>query len=436
MIWTYIEYLTTVIEYTIYSDFMIRFLKTKDKYNKIVCFIVIIILNSVLTLIFNRFMTFEGVLGLFRVSMNIALAFLLLKGTVFEKVFVAFICDIFVLFINFLTMNILGGILNMSVMDLANERGQVRLLLLFITKFLFFMATRVMLSVRGHNEYRFSTIEWTAISLIFITTMFVGLNVFKSSLENGEVYSSLSSISTGLGLILINIINYVLMILLSKKNNERTELLLYKMQADLYESQLRESEIQFEEIKKIRHDMKNHLLCIEALISEHDLNGAEQYINDMIRNKLNFGYQSIRTGNRVVDIVANTKLLKCREEGIKTVVKIMAFPINISDTDICVLLGNLFDNAIEECMGIQGEREICFEFLNKKSYVNIKIKNSLKSSILRQNPELNTTKKDKNLHGIGLRSIRDVVNKYEGMIDFYEEGTYFIVDVWLKNLKS
>ena len=156
----------------------------------------------------------------------------------------------------------------------------------------------------------------------------------------------------------------------------------------------------------------------------------------MIRNKLNFGYQSIRTGNRVVDIVANTKLLKCREEGIKTVVRIMSFPINISDTDICVLLGNLFDNAIEECMGIQCEREICFEFLNKKSYVNIKIKNSLKSSILRQNPELNTTKKDKNLHGIGLRSVRDVVNKYEGMIDFYEEGTYFIADVWLKNMKS
>lgn len=434
MIWNLTEYLATIIECLICADFMVKFLKCNDKHKVLSCYLLIVCTNSIITFLFNHLMIFEGILCLFRIIANFIISLILLKGTIYKKMFAALISDIIILLINFITLNLFSVIFNLSMLELVNERGMIRLITLFVTKFLFFLVTRLLINFEGNYRYTFSFVEWLMLSIVFFITMYIGLVFFRFILMNDSSTETPTAISVGIGLILINVFVYILMIRINLKNTEHTELLIDKMQMELYKTQLKESEKQYDEMRKIRHDMKNHLQCIAALLSENEIVNAKDYINEMLINKLDFGYQNIKTGNRVIDIISNTKLSQCRNENIKTIVNISFFKIDIDDVDMCVILGNLFDNAIEECKKIAGEKIVYFEISQKKSYINLVIKNTISKRILEDNPELKTTKSEKNIHGIGLKSVKDVVKKYDGMIELYEENDNFIVDVWLPSI--
>jgi len=137
----------------------------------------------------------------------------------------------------------------------------------------------------------------------------------------------------------------------------------------------------------------------------------------------------------VVDVIANTKLSQCTVEKIRIAVNISPFALEMDDIDICIILGNLFDNAIEACRAVEGDRFIYFEMAEYKGYVKVLIRNSVNGSVLENNPELKTTKKEKRFHGVGLKSVKDTVRKYGGMIDFYEQNQEFTADVWLPSKK-
>ena len=151
------------------------------------------------------------------------------------------------------------------------------------------------------------------ISLIFVITLIVGLGVFRANLNSGVSTETPISIIIGIGLISINIFTYILMKWISDKNHDKERLLLDKAQNEIYFSQLTEYEKQISEIRKIRHDIKNHLQCLAALVSQNNNKQAEDYIDDIIENKLDFGCDYIKTGNKVVDAVINMKMSQCKK---------------------------------------------------------------------------------------------------------------------------
>ena len=69
---------------------------------------------------------------------------------------------------------------------------------------------------------------------------------------------------------------------------------------------------------------------------------------------------------------------------------------------------------------------------NKRNYLCITIENAIDASVLNNNAELSTTKTDKNMHGLGTQSMQNIVEQYDGMIDFYERNGMFVVDIMVK----
>ncbi len=435
MIWNIIENCATVAEYSIYSDFMIRFLKTKSPKYQWIAFLVILLCNCVLTFAFNYFMPFEGLLGIIRISMNLLLAFLLLKGSTFEKIFASFITDAMVIAINFTTSNCFCLLIGKTVENLITERGMLRLTTLFITKFVFFMLTRIILKSKQKENYHFAPFELMSCSALLIITVFVELEVFNLSIKDELSTQSPSAIGAAVGLIGINVLVYLLIRKISHVNHEKTLLILDNMQLELYKSQLADTEKQYRETKQIRHDMRNHLQCIDLLLQDGEITKAHDYITDMINHKLNFGYAGVKTGYRVVDVIANTKLYQCSLENIGTTLNISKFELQMDDVDICIILGNLFDNAIEACRKVKGERSIYFEIVQQKGYAKMIIRNTVNEDVLLENPSLETTKAEKKLHGLGLKSVEKTVNKYGGMVEFYERFHEFTADVWIPSKK-
>ncbi len=431
MMWQVFEYAATIIEYIIYADFMIRFLDNKDNIRKKICYFIIIVFNTALTLTFNYFMSFEGILGAVRIAMNFIIAMILLKGTIFEKIFVSIIIDLSTLLISYISLNLLGILSGNTLEEMIDSRGLIRLLNLFITKVLLFEAARVILRIKGKQNFSFELTEIFVISFIFAITLIIGLGVFRANLNSGVPSDSPLSLTIGVGLIAINVFTYILIKRISDKNLDRERLLLDKAQNELYFSQLTEYEKQFNEMRKIRHDMKNHLQCLAVLVSQNNNKQAEDYIDDIIENKLDFGFDYVKTGNKVVDAVINMKMFQSKKENISTIVHINRFETFVEDTDMCALLSNIIDNAIEASRKETRNKEICIEAMPKKGYVNLIIKNAISHSVLEANPELKTTKTDTFIHGIGMRSVSDIVKKYDGMIEFFEQSNYFIADIWL-----
>ncbi len=431
MIWNFFEYAATFVEYMIYADFMLKFLKPKKKQITLLCYLIILGINTALTLTFNHFISYEGILGGLRIFINFLLALFLLKGSLFEKIFVPLSLDICALLISFMTLKSLGWIFNETIEEMIENRGLIRILNLFITKALLFVITRAMLKLKGVNRYSFSFTECTAISIIFVITMLIGLGIFQMDIKAGISSETPMTIWIGIDLVAINVLTYFLMKRISEKNIEKTELIIDKMQNELYRTQYEEAEKKYDEMNKIRHDMKNHLQCISSLLDDKEYEKANSYIADMIKNKLNFEIKQINTGNRVVDAISNAKLTQCKSENILTIVNAGSIETSIDDIDMCSLLGNIFDNAIEACRKVDKNKEIHFEINQKKGYINIIMKNSVQDSVLKNNPELKTTKKHKDIHGYGIKSIKDIVKKYNGMMELFEQDGFFIADIWV-----
>ena len=90
------------------------------------------------------------------------------------------------------------------------------------------------------------------------------------------------------------------------------------------------------------------------------------------------------------------------------------------------------DNSIEACLKCTLSPKIFMEIYEEKGYLHIMVKNTVDKSILKSNPYLRTTKNNNEYHGFGILSIKDIVQKYDGLMDFYEKDLLFICHILLK----
>ena len=436
MIWEIVEYAATLIECIISADFICCFLTSKDKKHKLISFISIAVLDFLITFTLNQFTIFEGALGFARIIANLLIVLLFMKGSLFERILVCAITEVALLIISFISLNAFSLIFERTVAELAAINDMTRLIILFVTKFLLFLFTRMMLGIRKKDEYTLTLLEWIILMVIFIITICAEMEIFSISLEYELSADNTKIFWVGVGLFSVDILAYILMIRMSHKNAERTQFMIDRMQLDVYKEKLDEMEKQYDEIRTIRHDMKNHLQCILALIQKGEYNESQQYVEDILNNKLYSEYQFVNTTNNIINVITNYKLLLCKNSSIKTVVNISSFELDIDDGDICIILGNLFDNAIEACNKVNDDKMIFFEISQKKGYVNFVIKNSIEASVLQTNPHLLTSKSNAAWHGLGIRTVKNTVYKYGGMIDFFESNGLFAVDVWIPSKKN
>ncbi len=179
-----------------------------------------------------------------------------------------------------------------------------------------------------------------------------------------------------------------------------------------------------ENARRLKHDMKNHIMVIAAFLNANQLEQAKEYLTK-IMDKLNLAYSYIETGNSIMNYIINTKLDYAQKQGIyvKAEIENLTF-YGMEQVDFSALLSNLLDNAIEASL-FSKHKEIHVAILKKRGYDTILIKNRIDESILKQNPTLTSTKKEQEGHGFGIKQIRQIIEKYDGLIDYYEENGMF-----------
>lgn len=199
----------------------------------------------------------------------------------------------------------------------------------------------------------------------------------------------------------------------------------YEKQQDMAEEVRR---IQ-EQIRALKHDMKNHTLVILSYLEENRIKEARDYAGEIL-DKLNKMYTYVNVGNALLNYIMNNKLSRAKERGmeIKAEIENLAFDY-MDSVDFSALLNNLLDNAILGASESQ-DKKLEVQIMAKKGFDIITVKNSIDESVLVKNPEFVSTKEEPG-HGYGMKQIRSIVEKYQGSIDIYEKNNMFIVSIML-----
>jgi len=189
----------------------------------------------------------------------------------------------------------------------------------------------------------------------------------------------------------------------------------------------------YETNAKLYHDMNNHFLLLQSYLKENRVEEAEAYLKKLSGGGMKYDYERY-TGIEAIDYILSQKQEKAENNRIH--MKIHGeYPkdCKIDPVDLCTILTNLLDNAVEACMKQpEGEpREIQVTIRRLHQFIIIKIANSSIVSPDIRNGKLHTSKKDRNLHGWGMRSVLSAVEKYQGTVQYEYREKIFTVSAML-----
>lgn len=184
---------------------------------------------------------------------------------------------------------------------------------------------------------------------------------------------------------------------------------------------------QMEDIRRFRHDIKNHYISLSSLLKQGNVDTASQYL-EQLYSHVEHGGEPIKTGNPVMDLLLCEKIREAEGKGIPVEKGIrISRLINVAEFDWSILLGNALDNAIEaNCFLEADRRKIYIQICNQGNIVHIHIRNPMRTDIGK-----NLDKKDTKNHGLGLQNIQRVVDKYHGAMQYKGENGVFVLTILL-----
>lgn len=240
----------------------------------------------------------------------------------------------------------------------------------------------------------------------------------KCSTETGLVVASM-------GLILINFFTYYLYRKLSDSLFHQYENEVLRQEIQGYANQIDIMLQSEEKVKALRHDMKHHMNELKILAEKGDNKSIGEYIEDM-QEFITNPNEIISSGNTEIDSMLNYLLSKAKEE-LRIVNVNVQLPHSLNHSfDINVILCNLLENGIEASKQTE-KKELAIDVKLQQGVLRIQVENSYNGALEKENQRLLTTKKEKELHGIGLENVRKMVEKYNGVMEVCPDKDMFCV---------
>lgn len=305
---------------------------------------------------------------------------------------------------------------------LANLTTMVVLFIMWQTKAKAYSLKKV------SNVIAFVAIPLLAMMILYITMYVMILTNFQSNII---ILLSIICVS----MIVIAGIVWFMIARINKDNEIKTKLLLSEQKANLYKQNIISSNSQIETIKLLKHDMKNNISCIDALIEEENYDEAHNICHSLTNKYTSIIGTIVNTENYLLNAVLNVEIEKAKSYGIPVKLSITNdLKMFKNSSDIISLIGNILDNAISYLSKNKVKNnEINFSTGYEGSYSVIKCRNNILDSVLFNNPSLKTDKKDKDNHGKGITIINSIAHKYNGDVIIKERNKEFIITVILDN---
>lgn len=200
-------------------------------------------------------------------------------------------------------------------------------------------------------------------------------------------------------------------------------------QRELIETHYREVENMYRQIRGWRHDYRNHIQMMKVLAANGDMDALKVYL-DELDTDLNTVDTVVKTGNPMADAILNSKISLARSRNIPTQVDAhIPVKLKMSELDLCCIIGNLFDNAMEASMALPEEKRMIRVYMDMKgTQLYISFTNFTAAKKLNKVGKGFRTSKGEG-HGFGLVRVDDIVSRYDGYLSRNSEDGAFTTEI-------
>lgn len=382
----------------------------------------------------NFIVPFEGIGIIISILIIYIYSLINLKGTFMQKMFWSIFVMLLIMGITIVVLSIEGCIIGKGYLNLVIQKDLYRFVGVVIIQIVLFYLTRFMIKrTKKDSTYSLKWNEWFVLLIIpvisIFTMSFVSLIIINIEDQLSPMQHIFSILSI-LGILMTNSLVYVLYVNMQKDHAKQLEYSILQQAFKSQEKSVEETKILYQSVRSIRHDLKQHFQVALTMLHSGKINEAVDYMEKYNDTVLDGISNKVFCDNDVVNYIINSKSKICSDRHIKIYIYIANEIPEFSDLDLCVLLGNALDNAIEGVSG-EGNNEIYLELRNVDNFFMISVKNTIINSVLEDNPNLISTKNEKEVHGLGILSMKEVVQKYNGSIEFYESDNKFCCDILL-----
>lgn len=186
-----------------------------------------------------------------------------------------------------------------------------------------------------------------------------------------------------------------------------------------------------QQLREFRHDYKNHLLVVTAFLNAGKTEEAAEYLEN-IKIQSGVKKRQISSGSFVADAILNNKNLLAEDLGITLNLNGTIPEKGVSASDMCTILSNLIDNAIDNTKMLSGEKYINIETKYREPFFILSVINPVNECVSIKNNRIKTSKNDTKNHGLGLKNVERTVQKYDGKLHLSCDEKEFTADISLK----
>ncbi len=334
-----------------------------------------------------------------------------------------------------LTVMIPTRLFKIDVSHILTE-GSLRIpfTLMYIFFLAFFSAVFLQFSKK---RFRVSKLE--QIIFLFFSTMFIVIEklilIIQISAYNGNIeplqrfsYAIFFSVM----ILFISLLMYIYKLGIEKEKN--IQLSKIKIRAEMEQKQYEQIVSSLSELRYMKHDINNHLSTLHDLISKQNYTEAALYI-DNLTESISASNVTLSTGNIALDSIIANKLTKCKSENINVHYSVH-YPtgVPLEDYELCSLIGNLFDNAIDACISIKDNINGAINFTitpyNEMLSINMSNPSNGIYNYTRDKKLASTKTNSKSQeHGLGLKRVSQIVEQYNGIINISPETNQFKIRI-------
>ncbi len=427
-----LELITTFIEGLIVVHFVLAFqdFDFKVRFNKLK-FLCTSLLYTALVLVINYLLPFEGLLGIIYILFFIFVSLPLTDSKIHIRILSSTIAVIVLLFVATLAINLYSTIFRVPLERIYSELSLIRFFAVITSLIIKLFFFDVILKAVRHNELKLNKKEWELILSVFcIAFVIIALAQTVAANIESSLYVILLFVAELLSGAIV-VVCFYMTIALNKAQRSSEELRTLARQNEYRQQYAQNIKKQYNEIRRIYHDMKQSNSVVIALLSEAKTDEAIKYMKKTVRDISEFDIV-IDVGNDFVNAILNTKISEVKHLKIGILCSVDKEIASVDEVDLCNLLGNMIDNAIEACdKQISGERFIEVKIQAFPHQFLIGVANTVDRNVMDENSELLTTKDDAENHGFGIQSIRAIVKKYDGTVQFSQDNGFFHCDVVL-----
>lgn len=416
------ELLATFIEGAIVLFIISKLCKSKYTGKKyFMCIFIATVIYTIIITLMNQWQTFSFVTIAIAMLFTFAVVSATTSSNMINRITSVILTFFFLNALDYIISYALIMIIGKSV-DIAEgiplilNPGSTRLIYLSILK-----GVQIIIFLAFGKVYpKLQLIDKKSLGFIFAVTTcaYVIMSILTSLIVTDSLLTLQIAVIFSLFFIILTIISAIFAVSLnSKYQNEKREMELISLTNMLMKKNFDEMKNSQNIIRQQVHDFKNHIRTINGML--HSESTVKEYIKDLLAESYEQA-QYCHCGNEIIDSIINCKIAEAKKNDIPfTYVVLLNKHLNISSADICAILANQIDNALEASLKIpnNANRFVKVEIWQRESFVFFKVTNSCENNPFDNNHELLSTKNSASgMHGFGIKNIQATVLRYNGTL--------------------